>query len=111
LLLFSRRCIQLKCVEVAKTSWVSSKKCLFKVKSFYSLACSGGIRFPRKSVWCTQASSRAVFFFAWSAALGKILTLDYLRKRRVIVINRCYMCKKTRESLDHLLHYDVAFAL
>jgi hypothetical protein len=30
----------------------------------------------------------------------------------VIVINRCYMCKKIEESVDHLLlHCDVAFAL
>jgi hypothetical protein len=48
----------------------------------------------------------------WTAALGKILTLDNLRKRHVIVINRCYMCKKTGESVDHLLLYcDVASVL
>jgi hypothetical protein len=38
--------------------------------------------------------------------------LDNLRKQHVIVINRCFMCKKTREFVDHLLlHYDVASAL
>lgn len=48
----------------------------------------------------------------WSAALGKILTLDNLRKWHVIVINICYLCKKIGESMDHiLLHSDVAFAL
>jgi hypothetical protein len=74
--------------------WWVSKKCLFKVKSFfYSLACSGSSRFPWKSVWRTKAQSRAAFF-VWSATLGKILTLDNLRKRYVIVINRCYMSKK-----------------
>jgi hypothetical protein len=42
---------------------VSSKKGLFKVKSFfYSLACSGDSRFPWKSVLRTQAPSRAAFF-------------------------------------------------
>jgi hypothetical protein len=51
-------------------------------------------------------------FFSWSAALGKIFTLDNLRKRHDIVINRCSMCKKTEESVDHLFfHCDVAFAL
>jgi len=87
------------------SEWVSSKKCLFKVKSFFSLACSRGSRFPWKSVWRTQAPSRAAFF-------GKILTMNNLRKRYVIVINRCYMCKKTGESVDHLLlHCDVASTL
>jgi hypothetical protein len=48
-------------------------------------------------------------FFVWSAALRKILTLDNLRKKHVIVINRCYMCKKDGESVDHLLlHCKVA---
>jgi hypothetical protein len=47
-------------------------------------------------VWRTQAHSSAAFF-AWSVALGKILTLDNLRKQHVIVIDRCYMCKKTSD--------------
>jgi len=81
------------------------------VMSFYSLACSGSSNFPWKSVWRTQAPSRAAFF-VWTTALGKILTLDNFRKQHVIVINGCYMCKKTGESVDHLLlHCDVASAL
>jgi hypothetical protein len=95
--------------------FLSSRRCaqssLFKVRSFYSLACSGSSRFSWRSVWRTQAPSRAAFF-VWSVALGKILTLDNLRKWLVIVINKCYMCKKTGESVDHLLlHCDVASVL
>jgi hypothetical protein len=57
--------------------WVSSKKGLFKVKSFFSfLACSEGRRFPWKSVWRTQASLR-VISFAWSVTRGKIFTVEY----------------------------------
>jgi hypothetical protein len=44
-------------------------------------------------------------FFVWSAALGKILTHDNLRKRNVVVIEWCCMYKKNRESIDHLLLY------
>ena len=59
----------------------------------------------------TKSPPRAAFF-VWSAALGKILTLDNLRKRQVVVINRCFMCKKDGESIDHLLlHCEVAHAL
>jgi hypothetical protein len=57
-------------------------------------------------VWQTQALSR-VAFFVWSAALGKILTLDNLRKHHVIVINKCFMCKSNEETVDHLLHCEV----
>jgi hypothetical protein len=45
----------------------------------------------------------------WTAALGKILTLDNLKKRQVIVIDWYCMCKKSRETINHLLlHYEVA---
>jgi hypothetical protein len=91
--------------------WVSSKSGLFKFKSFSSLACFEGSRFPWKSVWRTQAPSRAAFF-AWSAALSKILTVDNLRKMHVIIMDRCCLCKRNGELVDHLhLHCDVASAL
>jgi hypothetical protein len=95
-----------------KLWWVSSKIWVFKVKSFfYSLASAGSNRFPLKSVRRSQPPSR-VAFFVWSTTLGKILTQDNLRKRHVIVINRCYMCKKTGETVDHLLlHCNVASIL
>ena len=92
--------------------WVSSKRGLFKVKAiFYSLACNEGRCFPWKSVWLTQAPLRSVFF-VWLAALGKILTLDDLRNHHVNVINKCCMCKRHEEMVDHLLlHCKVASAL
>jgi hypothetical protein len=53
-----------------------------------------------------------VAFFARSATLGKILTLDNLKKRHVILVDRCCICKRNEELVDHLLlHYDVAYAL
>jgi hypothetical protein len=61
-------------------------------------------------VWQTPAPSKMAFF-TWSAALEKIFTLDNLRKRHVIMINRCYMFKKTEESVDHLFHCNVASTL
>uniref|UniRef100_A0A7N2MNQ6 Reverse transcriptase zinc-binding domain-containing protein n=1 Tax=Quercus lobata TaxID=97700 RepID=A0A7N2MNQ6_QUELO len=43
---------------------------------------------------------------------GKILTTDNLRKRRIIVLDWCYMCKRCGESVDHLLlHCPIAFEL
>jgi hypothetical protein len=50
-----------------------------------------------------------VAFFVWLVALGKILTHDNLRKRNVVVIDWCCMCKKSGETIDHLLlHCEVA---
>jgi hypothetical protein len=95
-----------------KLWWIPSKKGTFTVKDFFrALSRAEGRGFPWKSVWRTKSPPRAAFF-VWSAALGKILTLDNLRKRQVVVINRCFMCKKDGESVDHLLlHCEVAHAL
>jgi hypothetical protein len=41
--------------------------------------------------------------------VGRILTLDNLRKMHVIVMEWCYMCRESRESVNHLmLHSKVA---
>jgi len=92
--------------------WVSSKKGVFRVKSYFgSMTCSGGTRFPLKSVWQSQAPPRTAFF-TWFAALGRIFTLDNLRKRHIIIVDRCCLCKRDGELVDHiLLHCDVASAL
>lgn len=53
-----------------------------------------------------------VAFFVWTTTLGKILTLNNLRKKNVIVMDGYYMCKKSGKTIDHrLLHCEVARAL
>jgi hypothetical protein len=89
---------------------VPSKRGLFSVRSFYSvLACYHGLRFPWKSVWWTKVPL-SVAFFAWLTTLRKILTIDNLKKHD-IVVDRCCMCKRNKESIDHLLHCKVVGAL
>jgi hypothetical protein len=86
-----------------KIWWVLNRKGKFEVKSFYHILNSlVNSLFPWKSIWRTKAPPR-VAFFVWSAALGKILTLDNLRKINIILVNRCGMCKNEEESIDHLL--------
>jgi hypothetical protein len=64
--------------------------------------------FSWKSTWRSKAPS-TMAFFVLEATLGRILTLDNLRKRYVIVMDWCCMCKKSSESTDHLLfHFEVA---
>ena len=44
-------------------------------------------------------------FFVWTAAWGKILTIDHLRRRGFIVWIGvwCCLCRCSGESVDHLL--------
>lgn len=39
------------------------------------------------------------FFFAWE----KVLTLDNVKKRGKALANRCFLCGKEEETIDHLL--------
>jgi hypothetical protein len=89
--------------------WNLSNRGLFEVNSYYEvLNRKDGPSFPWKSIWCVKAPA-IVTFFVWTTSLGKILTHDNLRKRNVLVIEWCCMCKKSGESIEHLLlHCQVA---
>ena len=44
-----------------------------------------------------------VSFFLWSATWGKILTIDNLNKRGLLLVNWFCMCWCNGETVDHLL--------
>jgi hypothetical protein len=74
------------------------------VKLYYQVLTShNGSSFPWKSIWKVKEAPSRVMYFVWTATLGKILMLDNLKKRNVVVVGWCCMCKKSGESLDHLL--------
>ena len=75
----------------------------FSVSSFFSM--SEVVVESRSfwgSLWSTKAPPR-VIAFGWSALLGGVLTMDNLRRRKVIVVNACSMCLASEESIDPLL--------
>jgi hypothetical protein len=75
----------------------------FEVKSYYYTLQSGeSSLFPWKSIWKVKAPPR-IAFFTWTAALGKILTIDNLRRRGLTLVNWCCLCKKSEETVNHLL--------
>jgi hypothetical protein len=93
--------------------WTPSPKGIFEVRSFYSILVHPHPQgnFPWKRVWKAKAPSR-VAFFVWTAALGKILTIDNLRKRQLIILDWCCMCKSSGETVNHLLlHCPIAWEL
>jgi hypothetical protein len=54
------------------------------------------------SIWWNKAALRATFF-AWLAALEKMLIMNNLRKWHIIVVDWCCMCKKSGDIVDHFL--------
>ena len=78
------------------------------MKSYYKVKINlGSVDGPWKIIWKSKALPRMAFF-VWTAVMGKILTVDNLRKKNIIV-TECCMCKKSGESIDHLLlHCEVA---
>jgi hypothetical protein len=52
---------------------------LFGVRSFYNVLIPHVIPFPWRCIWQNKVPL-TVAFFAWSATLDKILTIDSLRK-------------------------------
>ena len=95
-----------------KMCWKPGRDKGFKVNDYYRILV-GSIDYclPWKSIWKQKIPSQ-VAFFLWTAALGKCLTIDNLRKRKVWILDWCYMCKCNGESVHHLfLHCLVAMNL
>ena len=95
--------------EEDKRYWLPCKRKGFTVSAYFHLLIGHNEHsFPWKSIWKQKIPSR-VAFFVWTAALGKCLTIDNLRKRKVCILDWCYMCKCSSESVSHLfLHCPVA---
>ena len=95
-----------------KICWKPARNRGFEVRGYYSSFYPPTfVSFPWRMIWQSKVPPRMTLF-SWSASLGKILTIDNLRKGRVIVLDWCYMCKRCGESVDHLpLHCSIAWEL
>ena len=78
------------------------------MKSFYHCLNPPSLGFPWRGIWKYKVPPH-VAFFMWTAVLGKLPTIDNLRKRNMVIVNRCCLCKTAAESVDHLfLHCNLA---
>ena len=70
-----------------RLGWRSRATKGFTVKNFYSCLCpSHSASFPWKFIWKAKVPPWIVFF-SWTAALGKLLTIDNLWKHNLIIVD------------------------
>ena len=60
------------------------------------------VPFTWKIIWRSNVPPR-VAFFSWTSTVEKVLTIGNLWKRCIVVIDWCYMCKDSGETVYHLL--------
>jgi len=74
--------------------WPLESKVIFSIKSFCKAVYDGPVRssFPSAAIWRSKAPPQA-FFFAWAAALEKVPTEDFFRRRNFHGPSRCVLCR------------------
>ncbi|XP_060209904.1 putative ribonuclease H protein At1g65750 isoform X3 [Lycium barbarum] len=91
--------------------WGESSKGVFSVKASYNRMNTIDVLtdpWPWKLIWKTKLPTK-IKCFTWTALKNATLTLDNFKKKKIHLVNRCYMCQKESESVNHLfLHCPVA---
>lgn len=75
--------------------WVASQDGLF------SKSAGSNMISPLFNLWKLKAPG--VIAFSWLALQTRILTMDNLRRQKIIMVNACPMCLVEEETVDHLL--------
>ena len=87
-----------------KVVWLDEKSGLFPVQSLFKvLQLAPLLSFPANIIRHSKVQSRVCFFFVWEVAWGKVQTLDWLQKGGRSLANRCFLCQRHEETMDHLL--------
>ncbi|CAN0884957.1 Putative ribonuclease H protein At1g65750 [Linum grandiflorum] len=89
----------------AKVVWPLHSSGAFSVRSFMKVlrkqTFPGEDDFPASCIWRKEVPKK-IQGFMWLVYLGRILTMDNLQKRGLIAPNRCSLCKRAAESIDHI---------
>lgn len=57
-----------------------------------------------KRIWQLGAAPR-MLVFGWLAQRNRILTHDNLKRRGLVIVSRCTLCKRNEETVKHLLQH------
>ena len=82
--------------------WEPSSCRTLSLKSLYSILDHGDpILFPHGQQ--RFYAHPKVAFLAWKASWEKILTLEQVKRRGFSLVNRCFLCQRNEETIDHIL--------
>lgn len=84
--------------------WQGNNKGSYRVNAAYHLMSQTNHQIPNwpwKLIWKTKVPYK-VSCFVWLLAREAASTLDNLMKRGKILCSRCFMCKETAETVNHL---------
>lgn len=96
-----------------RRNWKWTADGAFTVRSCYLslLPPSFFVDFPHKIVWNNNVPTK-ISFFTWLVHHNSLLTQDNLERKGRTLVNRCCMCKKELEIINHLfLHCSVAHSI
>ncbi|WMV25761.1 hypothetical protein MTR67_019146 [Solanum verrucosum] len=84
--------------------WQGNSKGIFKVNAAYKIMNQSNQRianWPWKQIWRIKAPHK-VSIFVWLLAKEATLTVDNLMSRGMTLCSRCFLCKETAETVNHL---------
>ena len=85
--------------------WKTNPSGIFSIVSAYANSFDAHYEPYWAKAWVKGMTPKVNIFF-WILLQNKILTLDNLKKRGFIIINRCVLYKNDGESVDHItLHF------
>ncbi|WMV19989.1 hypothetical protein MTR67_013374 [Solanum verrucosum] len=85
-------------------SWVHSKDGRFTVNKLYKkeMGTQQGLRLARWKYVCTSQAPTKIKCFVWLVAKRACLTQEVLQRKGVQLVPRCFQCKETNETNNHL---------
>jgi len=85
--------------------WKLRKRGTYSMKSSYlAMLEEHPNDFPVKKIWMKGVTHK-VTHFLWLVYRKRIATIDNLRKRGQILVNRCSLYYKVEETMDHLCQF------
>ncbi|CAN0908747.1 Putative ribonuclease H protein At1g65750 [Linum grandiflorum] len=86
--------------------WNADRRHGFSVRSYKDVLIldrfQGDALFPSKAIWNSMVPTK-ISCFTWLASADSVATIDNLRRRGMIVPNRCVLCCRSEESVSHIL--------